>query len=56
MKYENLFLTFNDFPCAAQIHRVDQLIISSFLSRTLIERFKQKTEIVLEALKETKGN
>ncbi len=44
-KYENLFLTLTDFPCIAQIKWVDKLIIDSFLSRTLIERFEQKTQL-----------
>ncbi|MFW0718785.1 DUF2851 family protein [Pedobacter sp. N23S346] len=55
-RYANLFLTLNDFPCAAQIQTVDPLIIDSFLSRTLIERFEQKTQTVLETLIQSKGN
>ena len=55
-KYENLFLTLTDFPCIAQIKSVDKLIIDSFLSRTVIERFEQKTNLVIETLNELKGN
>ncbi|WP_412468038.1 DUF2851 family protein [Pedobacter sp. KLB.chiD] len=55
-KYENLFLTLTDFPCIAQIGRIDELIIESFLSRTLVERFEQKTNAVTETLAELKGN
>lgn len=55
-KYENLFLTLTDFPCVAQIGTVDSLIIDSFLSRTLIERFEQKTHSVTESLNELHGN
>ncbi|MFC4211135.1 DUF2851 family protein [Pedobacter lithocola] len=55
-KYEHLFLTLTDFPCVAQIQYVDKIIIDSFLSRTLIERFEQKTAIVLDCLNELKGN
>lgn len=55
-RYENLFLTLTDFPCIAQIGRVDELIIDSFLSRTLAERFEQKTNAVTETLKELNGN
>ncbi|GGE40728.1 uncharacterized protein DUF2851 [Pedobacter psychrotolerans] len=55
-KYENLYLSLNDFPCAAQIGSVDQLIIDSFLSRTLIERFEQKTHLLFESLEEARGN
>jgi hypothetical protein len=55
-RYQTLFLNLNDFPCAAQIHNVDQLIIDSFLSRVLIERFEQKTVAVLDTLKELNGN
>ncbi|MFF5380188.1 DUF2851 family protein [Pedobacter suwonensis] len=55
-RYENLFLTLTDFPCIAQIGRVDELIIDSFLSRTLVERFEQKTNAVTETLKELNGN
>jgi len=55
-QYEKLFLTLNDFPCAPQIKNVDQLIVDSFLSRTLVERFEQKSNAVFETLKELKGN
>lgn len=55
-KYENLFLTLIDFPCAAQVHSVDKIIIDSFLSRTLIERFEQKTILVIDTLNELNGN
>ncbi|TCD26224.1 DUF2851 family protein [Pedobacter psychrodurus] len=55
-KYENLFLTLTDFPCIAQIGRVDEIIVNSFLSRTLIERFEQKTAPVTETLNELNGN
>jgi len=55
-KYENLFLTLTDFPCIAQIRTVDNLIVNSFLSRTLIERFEEKTRAVTETLNELKGN
>ncbi|WP_316844592.1 DUF2851 family protein [Pedobacter psychrodurus] len=55
-KYENLFLTLTDFPCIAQIGRVDELIVDSFLARTLIERFEQKTAAVTETLNELNGN
>lgn len=55
-KYENLFLTLTDFPCIAQIKTVDKLIVDSFLSRTLIERFEQKTHAVIETLNELNGN
>ena len=55
-KYENLFLTLIDFPCIAQIKTVDKLIVDSFLSRTLIERFEQKTHEVIETLNELNGN
>lgn len=55
-KYETLFLTLTDFPCIAQIGTVDQIHIDSFLSRTLIERFEQKTELVIATLHELNGN
>lgn len=55
-KYEHLFLTLTDFPCTAQIGNVDKLIIDSFLSRTLIERFEEKTQSVFKTLNELKGN
>lgn len=51
-----MFLNLNDFPCDAQIQSVDKLIIDSFLSRTVIERFEQKTEHVIETLNELNGN
>ncbi|RZL28804.1 MAG: DUF2851 family protein, partial [Pedobacter sp.] len=56
LKYEHLFLNLTDFPCIAQINTVDKLIIDSFLSRTLIERFEQKTEDVIKTLNELNGN
>lgn len=55
-KYQNLFLTLTDFPCIAQIKTVDKLIVDSFLSRTLIERFEQKTDAVIKTLNELNGN
>ncbi|MFC1224032.1 DUF2851 family protein [Pedobacter sp. BG31] len=55
-RYENLFLTLTDFPCIAQIGEVEELIIDSFLSRTLVERFEQKTSAVTETLNELNGN
>lgn len=55
-KYENLFLTLTDFPCIAQIKSVDKFVIDSFLSRVLIERFEQKTDVVLKTLAELNGN
>ena len=55
-KYENLFLTLTDFPCAAQIKQVDRLIVDSFLSRTLVARFEEKTHAVNETLNELKGD
>lgn len=55
-KYENLFLTLTDFPCVAQIGHVDRLIIDSFLSRTLVARFEEKTQAVNETLGELKGD
>ncbi|MBO9675773.1 MAG: DUF2851 family protein [Sphingobacteriaceae bacterium] len=55
-KYEKLFLTLTDFPCIAQIGTVDPLIVDSFLARTLIERFEQKTNAVIETLNELNGN
>lgn len=55
-KYVNLFLNLNDFPCIAQIQHVDGVIINSFISRTLIERFEQKSKMVMETLDELKGN
>jgi len=55
-RYSTLFLTLRDFPCAAQIRSVDELIVDSFLSRTLIERFEQKTNAVIKTLNELNGN
>lgn len=55
-RYEHLFLTLEDFPCHAQIQFVDRFAIQSFLSRTLIERFEQKSAAVFETLKNLNGN
>ncbi|WP_316800723.1 DUF2851 family protein [Pedobacter frigidisoli] len=55
-RYETLFLALSDFPCIAQIKNVDQLVINSFLSRTLIERFESKTAAVMETVAALNGN
>jgi len=55
-KYENLFLTLTDFPCVAQIGHVDRLVVDSFLSRTLVERFEEKTRAVNETLHGLNGD
>ncbi|PWS28556.1 DUF2851 domain-containing protein [Pedobacter yonginense] len=55
-KYETLFLTLADFPCQAQIKTVDKMLIDSFLSRILVERFEQKTTTVFETLAALNGN
>lgn len=54
--YYRLILNLNDFPCKAQIKNVDTLIVDSFLSRVVIERFEQKTKQVFECLSQLKGN
>ena len=55
-KYQKLFINLNDFSCSAQIRYVDKIIIDAWLSRTLIERFEQKSYAVIETLNELNGN
>ena len=55
-RYESLFLSVTDFPCIAQIKNVDQMVINSFLSRTLIERFEHKAAAVISTLMALNGN
>jgi len=55
-RYERLFLTLTDFPCINQIRDVDQLVVDAVLSRTLVERFEQKTGAVIDTLSNLNGN
>ncbi len=55
-RYADLYLNLNTLPCSAQIGSVDQFIIEGFLSRTLIERFEQKTLTLFQNLEKLQGN
>ncbi len=50
-KYHSLVENRQNLPCSPEIRKVDQIHISAMLERVLIERFKQKSEYVLELLK-----
>lgn len=54
--YTSMISSLNKFPCEKQIGKVDGIIISSVLSRVLIERMEQKSAEVLNVLGELKGN
>lgn len=55
-KYADLVLSLNDFPCSNQIKDVEAFAVSSFLSRTLVERFEHKSVSVFETLNSLNGN
>lgn len=55
-KYADLVLSLNDFPCSNQIKEVEEFVVSSFLSRTLVERFEHKSISVFETLNSLNGN
>ena len=55
-RYADLSLNLNTIPCSAQIGNVDQFIIDGFLSRTVIERFEQKTDALFQNLEGLMGN
>ena len=44
------------FPCRPQIKQVEQVVITNYLSRILIERLEQKTTEVFLKLESLKGN
>ncbi|MGY4384146.1 hypothetical protein ACVWYN_001172 [Pedobacter sp. UYP24] len=56
VNYSTLLNGLNSFPCKSQIGKIESLIVSNFLSRLLIERLEQKSEEVITALKERKGD
>ncbi|MBC7416868.1 MAG: DUF2851 family protein [Pedobacter sp.] len=55
-RYADLCLNLNAFPCSAQIGAVDKFIVNAFLSRTVIERFEQKAELLAKSLAQLNGN
>ncbi|MGY3052488.1 hypothetical protein ACVWYG_000678 [Pedobacter sp. UYEF25] len=55
-RYADLCLNLNAFPCSAQIGSIDKFIVDAFLSRTLIERFEQKADLLGKSLEQLKGN
>ncbi|MNK12577.1 hypothetical protein D3C87_306440 [compost metagenome] len=54
--YSELIATVNPFPCQKHIAGVDQLIVNTFLSRVMIERFEQKSEEVFQKLRNNRGD
>jgi hypothetical protein len=54
--YRNLAALTSYFPCEKQIGALDPFIIDSFLSRTVVERFEQKSEEVFEKLNHNRGD
>ncbi|MET4082056.1 hypothetical protein ABIB40_002012 [Pedobacter sp. UYP30] len=55
-RYADLCLNLNSFPCSAQIGSIDKFIVDAFLSRTVIERFEQKAELLSKSLAQLNGN
>jgi hypothetical protein len=54
--YDRLISEKHDFPCAQQIHAVDEFIVQHFLSRVMVERMVQKSTEVVQKLNELKGD
>lgn len=54
--YEGLINSIHSFPCEKQIHGIDPIIINGFLSRMMIERLAQKSELVFDHLAKVKGD
>ncbi|NQX39591.1 Protein of unknown function [Pedobacter steynii] len=48
--YHQLMNMINRFPCEKQIREIDPVIVSGFLSRMMVERFEQKSALVLDKL------
>lgn len=55
-EYDQLIRSFNNFPCEKQIGLLDPLYINSFLSRTLVERFEQKSKEVNRLLSRNRND
>lgn len=54
--YVKMLASPGDFPCKSQIKSVEPIVISSFLSRVIVERLEQKTAEVLAKVDVLKGN
>ncbi|TCC96002.1 DUF2851 family protein [Pedobacter hiemivivus] len=54
--YTELIAHVNPFPCQKHIADVDRLIVDTFLSRIMIERFEQKSEEVFQKLSNNRGD
>ena len=54
--YKNLIAVSNRFPCEKHIGDLDPLIVNTFLSRLVIERFEQKSAEVFEKLNHSCGD
>jgi hypothetical protein len=48
--YHQLMSVINRFPCEKQIREIDPVIVNGFLSRMMVERFEQKSALVLDKL------
>lgn len=56
LHYEGLIHSIHSFPCEKQIHSIDPIIINGFLSRMMIERLAQKSDLVFDHLAKVKGD
>ena len=54
--YQNLIESSRWIPCESRISQVDDITISTWLERLLIERLENKTRSVLESLRQNKNN
>ncbi len=54
--YLNLMESNRRIPCENYIRKVDEITISSWLERMLVERLEYKTFVITEALKQNKNN
>jgi hypothetical protein len=55
-RYKSLMTTKQYFPCESQISTVDQIVVHSWLSRVVVERYESKYVEVCAILKQNKGD
>lgn len=55
-KYNNLLQSRNWIPCQPQLKQCDNIIITSWLDRLLVERLERKSEYILSLLKHYRNN
>jgi hypothetical protein len=55
-RYKSLMTTKQSFPCESQIRSVDKIVVNSWLSRVVVERYESKYVEVCAILKQNKGD